>query len=91
MGQKKWYLIAYDIRDQVRLRKVSKCLKGYGERIQFSIFRCRLSDREIERLRWELKKILASNDDLLIVGLCASCVNGLNNKSGFKLPEEYVN
>lgn len=91
MGQKKWYLIAYDIRDPARLRKVSKHLKGYGERIQFSIFRCRLSEREVERLRWELQKILANNDDLLVVGLCGSCVNRLNNKSDYKFPEELAN
>ena len=54
---KRWYIVAYDIRDPVRLRRVAKHLKGYGVRLQYSIFRCRLNDRQVARLDWELKKI----------------------------------
>lgn len=71
---KHWYLICYDIRDPKRWRKAYKLLKGYGESLQLSIVRCRLSMRERERLRWELEQILASEDSLLIVGLCGRCV-----------------
>ena len=54
MAQKLWYLIAYDVREPTRLREVAKHIEGYGERLQFSVFRCRLTERELERLRWEL-------------------------------------
>ncbi|KJS16376.1 MAG: CRISPR-associated protein Cas2 [Peptococcaceae bacterium BRH_c4b] len=88
MGQNKlWYLVAYDIRDPVRLKRVAKHLKGYGERIQFSIFRCRLSSREVERLRWELLRLMSDEDDLLIIGLCASCISRLHKKTGNDWPE----
>lgn len=71
---KNWYLICYDIRDPKRWRKAYKLLKGYGESVQFSIFRCRLSQRDREKLRWELEKILAAEDNLLLAGLCDRCV-----------------
>jgi CRISPR-associated protein Cas2 len=71
--QKLWYLVAYDSRDSKRLREVAKHMGGYGHRIQYSIFKCRLSNRELERLRWELAKIIDKEDDLLIIGLCAHC------------------
>ncbi|MBD2019219.1 CRISPR-associated endonuclease Cas2 [Leptolyngbya sp. FACHB-36] len=71
---KHWYLIAYDIRDPKRWRKAHKLLKGYGESVQLSVFRCRLSQRDREKLRWELEQILTAEDDLLLVGLCNRCV-----------------
>ncbi|WP_414510231.1 CRISPR-associated endonuclease Cas2 [Synechococcus sp. OH20] len=49
-------------------------LEGYGERIQYSIFRTWLTLREREKLRWELEKILKPEDGLLIVGICNRCL-----------------
>lgn len=49
-AEKRWYLVSYDIRDQVRWRRAYKTLKGTGERIQYSLFRCRLSMTEMEAL-----------------------------------------
>jgi CRISPR-associated protein Cas2 len=74
---KHWTLLAYDVRDAGRLRKTAKLLEGYGTRIQYSIFRCRLTPRELERLQWELSQILEQEDGLLILPLCAPCVEGI--------------
>ncbi|SRR5579883_218311 len=71
---KNFYMICYDIRDPKRWRKAFQILKGYGESLQYSIFRCRLNQREREKLRWELEKILVEEDSLLIVGVCDRCV-----------------
>ena len=49
---KHWYLICYDIRCPKRWRKAYKLLEGYGSRVQYSLFRCWLSQREREKLRW---------------------------------------
>ena len=72
--QKLWYLITYDVRDPKRLRQAAKKLKGYGDRLQFSVYRCRLSERGLERLRFEMTKILDGEDSVLYVGLCETCV-----------------
>ena len=68
------YLICYDIRDNKRWRKAYKVLKGYGESIQYSIFRVRLTPRNREQLRLQLEQILTQEDSLLIAGLCNRCV-----------------
>ena len=70
---KRWYLISYDVRSPKRLRQTCKHLQGRGERIQYSLFRCRLTRTELEKLRWELEKILEDEDDLMFVHLCPSC------------------
>lgn len=70
---KNWHLVSYDIRDQRRWRPAYKLLRGHGERLQYSVFRVRATATQIERLRWELEKILDEEDDLLIVSLCPTC------------------
>lgn len=68
-----WHLVAYDVRDAKRLRRVAKTLEGYGERIQYSLFRVHVNRQSIEKLRWELSEILTDDDDLLIIPLCDRC------------------
>ena len=51
-----------------------KLLRSFGKRIQYSVFRAKLSARQLEHLRWELEKRMATEDALLIVGLCEGCV-----------------
>ena len=70
---KRWYLICYDIRDPKRWRKAHSLVQGYGERLQYSVFRCKMSLRQREKLRWELEKILTQEDDLMLVGICNRC------------------
>ena len=77
---KHWYLIAYDVRDEERLRRVAGKLEGYGTRIQYSVFRCRLTERTLERLRWELAQILDASDDLMVIGLCDHCVSRIRSR-----------
>lgn len=72
-----WYLVSYDIRDPRRWREAYQLLRGHGERVQYSLFRCRLNRTELEALRWELERILAEEDDLMIVHLCPRCAGGV--------------
>ncbi|QGJ71777.1 CRISPR-associated endoribonuclease Cas2 [Planctomycetales bacterium 10988] len=73
MAEKHWHLITYDVRDPKRLRKVARALEGYGTRIQYSVFRCRLDPRAMEKLHWELNKLMEAEDDLLVIPLCPGC------------------
>jgi CRISPR-associated protein Cas2 len=73
----RWWLVCYDVHDPDRLRKAAKHLEGYGERMQYSVFRVWLTPRDAERLRWELTELLAAEDDVLMIPLCSGCVAGI--------------
>ncbi len=64
------YLVAYDIREDRRLRSVATCVEGYGERIQYSVFICDLSDEEAVLLRSDIEvRIKKSEDSVMIIDL----------------------
>ena len=64
------YLVAYDIREDRRLRNVATCMEGYGERIQYSVFVCDLSDQEAVLLRGDIEtRMKASEDSVMIIDL----------------------
>jgi CRISPR-associated protein Cas2 len=72
-----WWLICYDIHDPDRLRKAAKHLEGYGERMQWSVFRCWLTQAQMEKLRWELTELLDAEDEVMLIPLCTHCVTGI--------------
>ena len=45
------FLIAYDISDPKRLRRVCKTMEEYGDRLQYSVFICDLSRAELIHAR----------------------------------------
>ncbi len=66
------YIVAYDIGDPKRWRKIFKLMHGYGEWLQLSVFQCRLSRRRHAELIATLDEIIHHKDDhivLLDVGL----------------------
>lgn len=69
----RWRILSFDIRDPKRYRRAIKILKSAATRLQYSVFRARLDDRSIERLRWELSRELAEEDALLVIDLCPHC------------------
>jgi CRISPR-associated protein Cas2 len=82
MGERKQYwLVSYDIREPKRWRRAYKLLKGWGYRLQLSVFRVHVTDRQFEKLRWELERRLTAEDTLLFVGLCATCVARVEAKN----------
>lgn len=91
MSDKHWYLISYDIRDAKRWRVAYRRLKGIGERIQYSLFRARMNRTEMEKLRWELERLLTDEDDLMFVHLCPGCsarIHVRNEANDFGEPPE---
>lgn len=64
-------LVSYDVREPRRLRRVAKTMEAYGSRLQYSVFVCDLSARELVDLRFALRDIIASDDSIMIVPLGA--------------------
>jgi CRISPR-associated protein Cas2 len=64
------YLVAYDIREDRRLRNIAICMEGYGERIQYSVFVCDLSDRDAVLMRSDMEaRMKQSEDSVMIIDL----------------------
>lgn len=45
------HLIAYDICCKKRYRKVYQAMCGHGDSVQYSVFRCELTDMELQHLK----------------------------------------
>lgn len=81
MSRRHWYLVTYDVRNPKRLRQVFRTLKGSGQWLQYSVFRCRLTEKQKESLRWDLEKIMEQEDDLMFVQLCPGCAEGVEERN----------
>jgi len=74
------YIVAYDISNPKRLRKVARVCEDFGYRKQFSVFLCRLSATDFVRLRSRLYDVLhLEEDQVLFIPLCAKCVNAIES------------
>lgn len=65
-------LVTYDIADTetvgaTRLRRVAQICEKYGQRVQFSVFECRLSPERLARMIGEVQDIIDSRHDSVIV------------------------
>lgn len=58
-----FYVVVYDIPDDKRRKKVSDLLEGYGQRVQYSVFECFLSQGKYDELRQRLQKRVKLSED----------------------------
>ncbi len=56
-------IISYDIVDDHRRTKVMKMLKGYGVRVQYSVFEAVLDAREFRELSDQLRQLIDPAQD----------------------------
>ncbi|MDO5423016.1 MAG: CRISPR-associated endonuclease Cas2 [Eubacteriales bacterium] len=87
------YVVSYDIHSDKIRNKVAKILEGYGVRVQYSVFECRLSQRQYEQMYEKL--VLLSMDTgengIRIYHLCGKCEKGIKvigNAENVLNPEE---
>jgi CRISPR-associated protein Cas2 len=63
-------LVSYDVntldaQGRARLRRVAKACKNCGQRVQYSVFECSVSDMVYERLKRKLLSIINPEEDSL--------------------------
>ncbi len=61
------FLVVYDIADPVRLRKVHRTVKAFGDPLQYSVFRCELSEANCVRLKAKLSDVIHATEDQVLV------------------------
>jgi CRISPR-associated protein Cas2 len=73
------YLICYDIVAPKRLAKIAKTLLGYGQRVQYSVFECDLSEQQYSTLQRKLAKLMnvQEGDSLRTYRLCNPCAKSV--------------
>jgi CRISPR-associated protein Cas2 len=67
MSNEHLYIVAYDIADPKRWRRVFRIMEGFGEWLQLSIFQCRLSRQRHAELVALLDGIIHHDDDHVIL------------------------
>ena len=60
------YLVCYDISNDLRLRRVHKAMLGFGDRLQYSVFECRLSGVDLARCQHALEKLIHHREDQVL-------------------------
>lgn len=59
-------IVSYDISDPDRLRRVFKIMRGWGDHLQYSVFRCALSAQERVRLNIALDAVINHAEDQVL-------------------------
>jgi len=67
MSEMKSYIVSYDIMDPKRLHTVHKTMKGFGDPIHYSVFRCNLTDKGKVELMAALTDIVKHNEDRIMI------------------------
>jgi CRISPR-associated protein Cas2 len=61
------FLIAYDICDDQRYRRIYKHMCGAGDPLQYSVFRCALTLVELQRLKDQVWPLMKQNEDRVMI------------------------
>lgn len=67
MADERLYIVAYDIADQKRWRRVFKIMKGHGRWLQLSLFQCRLTARRKAQMAARLDREIKPGEDHLVI------------------------
>ena len=69
------YLVSYDISSDRLRNKIAKMLEGYGERVQYSVFECLLTQPQFAEMYGKLLVLMDAGDDgnIRIYDLCQNC------------------
>jgi CRISPR-associated protein Cas2 len=70
---KQLYLIAYDISNNKKRKKISELLDAYGERINLSVYECMMNQKQKEKVVNQIKDIISKNDIVKIYFICSKC------------------
>jgi CRISPR-associated protein Cas2 len=61
------YIVAYDIGDQKRWRRVFKTMNGYGRWVQLSVFHCRLDGSRRAQMAMTLETLIDRDADHILI------------------------
>ena len=69
-----FYVISYDIPDDRRRGQLAKVLKGFGTRVQYSVFEAHLTRSQFKQMKQAVNGIINTNEDSVrYYALCRAC------------------
>jgi CRISPR-associated protein Cas2 len=89
-------LVAYDINTTTaegarRLVRMAKVCEGYGTRVQYSVFECRLSPTKLTKLTSELTSTIVRPRDSVHIYRFDGLISAARTSLGRQLPRELSN
>ncbi len=70
-----FYVISYDIPDDQRRTQLAKTLKGFGTRVQYSVFEAHLTHSQFDQMKRAVVNIIdPDKDSVRYYALCNACV-----------------
>lgn len=61
------YVVSYDIREPRRWRKVFQAMHAFGERLQLSVFQCRLGKERVMKMEEILRRLVDQKVDHVLI------------------------
>jgi CRISPR-associated protein Cas2 len=61
------YVVSYDIMDQKRLCRVHRAMKGFGDPVHYSVFRCDLTPKGRVEMVAALTDLLKPDEDRVMI------------------------
>ena len=69
-----FYVISYDIPDDQRRNQLAKVLKGFGTRVQYSVFEAHLIRSQFEQMKQAVASVIdTAEDSVRYYALCSPC------------------
>lgn len=83
MTHKQFILVVYDISNDKRRTKLHNALLDFGTPVQYSVFECLLTDKEQERMKKKVMKVIRpKKDQVRFYFVCAECLKRVEVTSG---------
>ena len=82
-------VVSYAVSSNRRRTRLSHALKDFGERVQLSVFECRLDAAALERLRKRIELLTKPEEDRVrIYRLCKECAEQVEIRGAGKVVED---
>ena len=66
-------VVAYDVSDDKRRTQLHKTLRRFGDRVQFSVFECVITEQLFDDMRRAVALVVLPEDNVRYYDICGAC------------------
>lgn len=90
----KYFIVSYDISDPLRLTRIGKVMKDYGERVLKSVFECSLDEIRYFEMKEKVSSLMEMETDSVryyyICDKCLKLVENLGKRKRLKKDKDFT-